>query len=65
MKKTNNDLMMNRGVRIAYYIFMTICVLFWIWAIASWLNIGFNNNSPEQIQNQWSWNLFKLLLNHV
>lgn len=39
---------------------MTIMVMFIAWAFISWLNIGFNNSSPETIQNIWSWNFFKV-----
>ena len=39
---------------------MTVMVIFIVWMIISWLNVGFNNQSPETIQNIWSWNFFKV-----
>ena len=39
---------------------MTVMVIFIIWMIISWLNVGFNNSNPETIQNIWSWNFFKV-----
>lgn len=41
-------------------VIMTIAILFIIWAVASWLNVGFNNYSSEAAKNIWSWNLFML-----
>lgn len=38
--------------------FMTIMILLLVWMVISWLNVGFNNSSPETIQNIWSWNFF-------
>ena len=40
--------------------FMTILVMAFIWVFASWLNVGFNNQSPETVQNIWAWNFFKV-----
>ena len=39
---------------------MTMMVMFIVWVFISWLNVGFNNSSPETIQNIWSWNFFKV-----
>ena len=39
---------------------MTMMIMFIVWIFASWLNVGFNNSSPETIQNIWSWNFFKV-----
>lgn len=40
---------------------MTIMIMIIVWVFISWLNVVFNNISPETIQNIWSWNFFKLL----
>lgn len=40
-----------------------LIVIFDIWMIASWLNVGFNNASPEAVQNIWTWNFFKVIPN--
>lgn len=29
-----------------------------VWVFISWLNVAFNNCSPETIGNIWSWNFF-------
>lgn len=39
---------------------MTVMVMFIAWVFISWLNVVFNNSSPETIQNIWSWNFFKV-----
>lgn len=39
---------------------MTMLVMLLIWVFISWLNVGFNNQSPEVVQNIWSWNFFKV-----
>ena len=42
---------------------MTVMVMFIVWIFVSWLNVGFNNQSPEAIQNIWSWNFFTVMSN--
>ena len=42
---------------------MTVMVMFIVWIFISWLNVGFNNQSPETIQNIWSWNFFTVMSN--
>lgn len=40
----------------------TMCVILFVWAFISWLNVGFNNESAlSAAQDIWAWNLFKLL----
>lgn len=40
---------------------MIIMIAMFVWIFASWMNIAFNNTSPEQVANQWSWNFFRVL----
>lgn len=42
-------------------ILITAVVLFDIWVFISWLNVAFNNCSPETIENIWSWNFFTVM----
>lgn len=45
-------------IKVIKAVIIIAMVLFDVWFFASWLNIGFNNSSPELIANQWSWNFF-------
>ena len=42
------------------HFFMTMLVMALIWIFISWLNVGFNNQSPETVQNIWAWNFFNV-----
>lgn len=39
---------------------MTMIIMMLIWIFVSWLNVGFNNQSPETIKNIWDWNFFRV-----
>lgn len=41
-------------------IIIAAIVAFDIWVFISWLNVGFNNCSPETVKNIWSWNFFNV-----
>lgn len=51
----------NKVMSVIKVITMIIMLVLFTWVFASWLNIVFNNTSPEQVSNQWSWNFFRVL----
>lgn len=42
------------------FIIIAALISFDIWVVISWLNVGFNNASPETINNIWTWNFFQV-----
>lgn len=48
--------------KLVKFIILAAIIIFDIWVFASWLNVAFNNSSPDLIANQWSWNFFNVFM---
>lgn len=55
--KKNNTITIWTIIKVMLFAAM---IAFDIWVFISWLNIAFNNTSPELVANQWTWNFFRV-----
>lgn len=64
MKKHNNSIFADPTSKVIFdcikAFLITLIVVLDIWVFISWLNVAFNNSSPETICNIWSWNFFNV-----
>ena len=52
---------MKNLINVVEFIATAISLAFIAWVLLSWLNVAFNNCSPETIKNIWDWNFFVIL----
>lgn len=53
---------MKKMIKILKAIISILSIAFIAWCFISWMNVAFNNSSPETVKNIWEWNLFVVTL---
>ena len=61
MHESKKKIRKNRIVRILSFFVFFVSLAFFIWVMASWVNVYSNTMSPETVQNIWDFNFFKVL----